>query len=79
MSRELVFDGFWEGAAEYSCDCCGKTVKFRFDSEESANNAKGHRQALRKKRGWITTKVDDQWHDFCGESCRNKYIRENTI
>ena len=79
MSRELVFDGYWEGAAEYSCDCCGKTVKFRFDSEESANNARGHRQALRTKRGWITTKVEDQWHDFCGEPCRNKYIREQTF
>ena len=39
MSRELVFDGYWEGTADYSCDQCGKTVKFRFDSEESANNA----------------------------------------
>lgn len=79
MSRELTFDGYWEGAAEYSCDCCGKTVKFRFDSEESAKNAKGHREALRRKRQWITTKVENQFHDFCSESCKNKYIRENTL
>lgn len=79
MSRELEFDGYWEGAACYSCDECGKTVKFRFDSEETAKDAKAHRSALRRKRGWITTQVEDIWHDFCGESCKNKFIRKNTI
>lgn len=77
--RELYFDGWWEGTVEYSCDCCQKTVKFRFDDESSANNAKGQRDALRRKRGWITTKVNGNWHDFCSEPCRNKYIREQTL
>ena len=79
MSRELVFDGWWEGAAEYSCDCCGKTVKFRFDCEDDAKNSKAHREALRRKRGWITTQVEGVWRDFCGESCKNRYIRQNTL
>ena len=77
MSRELVFDGYWEGDAEYTCDCCGKTVKFRFDSEDSALNAKGHRKALRVKRGWITTKLDGNWFDFCGEPCMVGYIKSH--
>lgn len=79
MGRELYFDGWWEGDAEFWCDCCGKTVKFSFDDEDSAKNAKGQRDALHRKRGWIFTKVNDQWADFCSESCRNKYIREQTL
>lgn len=61
MSRELTFDGYWEGTADYHCDCCQRLIKFRFDSEERAKNAKAHRRALREKRGWITTKVDGVW------------------
>lgn len=77
MSRELNFDGYWEGDAVYSCDQCGKESKrFRFDSEDVGS--KRHRAELREQ-GWITTKVDDKWHDFCCESCRNKYIRTQTI
>ena len=79
MARELEFDGFWEGRAVYSCDTCGKTESFRFDSEEEAKAARRHRRILREKKGWITTKVEDRFHDFCGETCRNRYIRNNTI
>lgn len=79
MARELEFDGFWEGNACYSCSCCGSTVKFRFDSEEEAKDARKHRKELREKHGWITTKVNGVWNDFCSEKCRNKYIRNNTI
>ena len=80
MARELEFDGFWEGTACYTCDCqgCKKTVRFRFDSQEEANDFKGQRDHLRKN-GWIATKVDGNWHDFCCEACRNKYIRMNTL
>jgi len=77
--RELNFDGWWEGDVEYSCDECRKTVKFRFDDEDSAKNAKGQRNALRRKRGWVFTKVNNQFRDFCSERCRNNYIRRNTI
>ena len=79
MSRELFFDGYWEGDACYSCDNCQKTVRFRFDCEDQAKDAKAHRRALREKRGWITTKVEGVWADFCGEPCRNKYIRKHTF
>ena len=48
-----------------------------FDSEEEAFS-KEHQKVLRSE-GWVATKVNDQWHDFCGERCRNKYIREQTI
>ena len=77
MSRELEFDGYWEGSTVYYCDECGAKIKFRFDSEEEAFSKK-HRTLLREK-GWLATKVNDQWKDFCGERCRNQHIRKHTI
>lgn len=80
MGRELNFGtGYWEGDVVYSCDCCGKEVRFEFWTEEEEHNISGQRSALRKKRGWIFTKVNGLWRDFCSEKCRNQYIRENTI
>ena len=58
------------------CDCCGKDISFPFDSEDI--DSKAHRKELRERLGWITTKVDGEWHDFCCEACRNKYIRDTT-
>ena len=75
--RELEFDGYWEGEAVYYCDECGKSERFRFDSEEI--DSKAHRATLRNEKGWITTKVNGDWKDFCCESCRNKYIRKQTL
>lgn len=78
MRDELEFDGFWEGATPYRCDCCGKVEKFRFDDKDEAFNSKKHRGILHEK-GWITTKVNGRWVDFDSEACRNKYIRNNTF
>lgn len=79
MRDELEFDGWWEGIAPYRCDNCGKTVRFRFDSEDSARNSKRHRRILREDEGWNFTKVNDNWRDFCSFACRDSYIRRNTI
>ena len=65
MSRELEFSGYWEGDAVYSCDNCGAQQSFPFDSEDVGS--KEHRKELREKLGWITTKVDGEWYDFCCE------------
>ena len=80
MARELEFDGFWEGNISYTCDCsgCRKRVKIRFDSEAGAKDFKSEHDILRKQ-GWLSTKVNGNFKDFCSESCRNKYIRNNTI
>jgi len=80
MAKEdFEFDGFWEGVAPYSCDNCHTTVKFRFDSEDSAKNYRRHRRILKEDNGWIFTKVNGEWRDFCSEACRNAYIRRNTF
>lgn len=78
MSRSLEFDGWWEGEVVFSCDHCHKEMKFRFDDEESAKNAKEQREFLKNNQGWIMTKIGGIWHDFCCESCRNEYIKSNT-
>ncbi|MBQ4120677.1 MAG: hypothetical protein IJD35_01545 [Clostridia bacterium] len=72
MSRELEFTGWWEGDAVYRCDHCGNEESFEFDSEDI--DSKEHRAILRREKGWITTKVNGQWKDFCCERCRNQYI-----
>ena len=77
VSRDLNFDGWWEGEAVYSCDCCHKTESFRFDREDIDSRA--HRKELREKKGWILTKVNGEYKDFCSEDCRNRYIRNQTI
>lgn len=80
MGRELDFGtGYWEGDVVYSCDCCKKKVRFEFWTEDEANDTKRQRAALQRKRGWIFTKVNGEWKDFCSEKCRNQYIREKTI
>lgn len=80
MARELEFDGYWEGNVCYTCDCseCRKSVKIRFDSESGAKDFKAERVIL-KQHGWSATKVNGNFRDFCSESCRNKFIRYNTI
>ena len=80
MSRELEFDGYWEGQACFTCDGpgCRNRAKFRFDSEEEAKDYKGQREQL-KGMGWIFTKVNGRFLDFCCESHRNDYIRKNTF
>lgn len=77
--RELVFDGWWEGDVEFTCDNCGKTVKFRFDDEESARNVSGQRNALRHKRNWRFDRVNGTYVDACSEKCRIEYIKKHTF
>lgn len=74
--RENNFDGWWEGETEYTCDCCHKKERYRFDDEDI--DYKGQKTDL-KSKGWIFTQVNGRWQDFCSESCRNAFIRRNTI
>jgi len=76
MSKELVFDGWWEGKEVFTCDNCGREKGFLFDSEDVGT--KEHKAELRKQ-GWVFTQVNGLWKDFCCERCRNQYIRKNTI
>lgn len=75
MSLELSFSGWWEGDAEYTCDNCFRIVKFPFDGQDIDYSE--HRRELRK-RGWISTRVNNSQLDFCCEKCRNSYIKKHT-
>jgi hypothetical protein len=77
MSRELEFDGWWEGEIVYTCDSCHKEIHYPFTSEEEAKSYA--EKADLKKKGWLFTKVGGRFIDTCCEACRNKYIRMNTI
>ena len=77
MSRELEFSGYWEGDAVYSCDNCGAQQSFPFDSEDVGS--KEHRKELREKLGWITTKVDGEWYDFCCEIYKQAGFKTEVI
>ena len=78
MRREMIFDGWWDGYNEYSCDCCGRIVKIDFSDEAEAKDFK-HQNEVLKARGWISLKVNGHWITVCSEACRDKYIRNNTI
>lgn len=79
MSRDLDFCGWWEGDVIYTCDCpgCTSSESFIFNDEEEAYSPE-YGKILRNRKGWIMTKVNGEWKDFCCEECRNKFIRLNT-
>ena len=60
------------------CDNCGKEFLYPFFDEDELRDYADQKKKL-KAEGWITTKVNDQWRDFCDEACRNSYIKKNTI
>ena len=78
MSRDLAFDGWWEGDVVYECDNCHRKLTIPFSDEEEAKDYAAERKLL-KDEGWITTKVNDRFVHTCSEDCRNAYIRKNTI
>lgn len=76
MSMEPEFTGYWQGDVVYTCDNCHISQEsFEFDDEDI--DYKSFNAELRKK-GWLTTKVNGQFADFCCERCRNEYIRKMT-
>ena len=76
MSKETHFDGWWEGTIEVSCDYCNRRhLRFDFATEEECKDTERIKRA-KQREGWITTKVDGQWFEFCGYDCRDNFIRE---
>lgn len=64
-----------EGTVVCCCDQCSASEEFEFDDGHP-----DYREAQRQLfgMGWIAEKIKGQWHDFCCEDCRNRYIKENT-
>ena len=64
-----------EGAIVCYCDQCSSTEEFEFD--DSQPDYRAAQQQL-FDMGWKSMKISGEWHDFCCEECRNKYVKENT-
>lgn len=75
MSKEIDWSPIHgEGSIVCTCDQCGREHEVEFDN--------GHpdfreAQAEIRSMGWVSMKQDDEWFDFCGQKCRNQYIKEN--
>lgn len=64
-----------EGTIVCKCDQCGKKEEYPFD--DGYPNFKAFQKQLFGK-GWKSAQICGEWHDFCGEDCRNRYIKNNT-
>lgn len=64
-----------EGTIVCVCDQCGKEEEYPFD------NGYPDFRSFQKKlfgMGWKSAQIFGQWRDFCGEKCRNEFIKNNT-
>ena len=79
MSKDIEWgDGYWEGTIDICCDSCKRRhLRFDFASEEECKDTERIKRA-KQKEGWITTKVNGHYTEFCCEKCRNEYIRKFT-
>ena len=78
MSREVHWDGWWEGEIEITCDFCHKKhLLFPFHNENEAKDYARETRA-KKKEGWVTTKVNGHTVEFHDYACRDAYIRKFT-
>lgn len=75
MSKEVewgVIHG--EGTIVCTCDNCGCEEEIEFDGgRPDYREAQDEIEDL----GWMSTKVNGEWYDFCCESCRNQFIKNN--
>ena len=75
MSKEVewgIIHG--EGDIVCSCDNC--------EDEERIEFCDGHpdyREAQREIEiaGWMSSRINNEWYDFCCSSCRNEFVKRN--
>lgn len=75
MSKDIDW-GLIHGEGEIVCTCdqCGREHRVDF---EDGFPGYPEAQAEIRSMGWVSMKQDDEWLDFCGQRCRNQYIKEN--
>lgn len=63
-----------EGTIVCSCDNCGHEYNYDFD-----NGYPDFTDCQReiKSMGWLSRKIDDEWHDFCCQECYKKFTQNN--
>ena len=75
MSKEVEW-GEIHGDGEIVCTCdeCGEDARIEFyDCNVD------YREAQREieKQGWMSSRINGDWYDFCSMECRNAYIKKN--
>lgn len=53
-----------------TCDNCGEVYEVSFDVKP---DFKACVEEL-KDEGWVVTKIEDEWHDFCCSECRQEFL-----
>jgi len=76
MSKQVEWSAFY-GEGDIVCECEQCSVEERFHFDDNHPDYKGAQEKL-NKMGWVSVKIKGKWHDFCGEDCRNTYIKNNT-
>ena len=67
-------DTYGEGEIVATCETCGREER----SDTFTENEVDYKEFQSKlnSRGWISTRVNHRWKDFCCERCRNDFIKK---
>lgn len=66
-----------EGDIYCYCDCGGCHSWEDYPIEDGIPDFRSAQIHIREL-GWTSLKIGGFWRDFCSETCRNTFIRENT-
>lgn len=66
---------YGEGTIVCTCDQCPNTGEHEFEDNHPDY---GKFQNELFDNGWKAVQIEGEWHDFCCEECRNRYIKNNT-
>ncbi len=74
MSKDVEW-GFIHGEGEIVCTCdhCGEEERAEFLEGPDFREA----QEELKEMGWVSSRINGDWYDFCSMECRNAYIKKN--
>lgn len=74
MSKEVEWSEIHgEGEIVCECDKCGNTYNYEFDCGPDFRAC----QEEIKSQGWLSRKINNEWHDFCCEECYKKFVEVN--
>lgn len=73
MSKDIEW-GFIHGEGDIICECdqCGANEVYEFENGPDFSGC----QEYLKENGWVSRKIDGEWHDFCCQECLQKFLKE---
>ncbi len=65
------------GEGEIVCYCdndsCNEEERVDFEDGPDFKEA----QDIIEEIGWVSSKINGEWKDFCSQTCRRKYLEKN--